>query len=502
MPGSIVEHMAATYQVTPPEPFAFSRPEEWTKWSRRFERFRQASGLKEKDEEAQVNTLIYSMGDEADDIMRSFGLAVEDAKNYSTVLAKFEAHFVKRRNVIFERAKFNMRRQEEGESVDAFITALYGLAEHCGYGNLHDEMVRDRIVVGIRNAALSEKLQLDAELTLEKAVTYVRQSETVKQQQTLLRGGNTEKPDTVIGAVQGTREPGQGSRRQRSSQWTSRGPTQNQCGSSTVCSRCGKFPAHDREHCPAKDAICRKCSKRGHYQAVCRSPAKVGGVQAHTDSSHEVFLGAVETQDREPANPWAVTLQLNVRVIEFQIDTGAEVTVISEHAWRQISCPPLSATQCRLRGPDTHTLSVNGIFTGKHRNGENEAEEEIYVVKRLHTPLLGRPAIDQLGLLARVGTVDRCHQSPKQQFPQLFEGLGKLQGDYNIELEPEAKPYVLSTPRRVAIPLRKAVEQELRRMEALGVIAKVNEPTAWCACMVVVPKANGKVRICVDLTQN
>ena len=203
-----------------------------------------------------MNTLIYSMGDEADDIMRSFGLSVEDAKNYSTVLAKFEAHFVKRRNVIFERAKFNMRRQEEGESVDAFITALYGLAEHCGYGNLHDEMVRDRIVVGIRNAALSEKLQLDAELTLEKAVTYVRQSETVKQQQTLLRDGNTMKPDTVIGAVQGTREPGQGSRRQRSSQWASRGPTQNQCGSSTVCSRCWKFPAHDREHCPAKDAIC------------------------------------------------------------------------------------------------------------------------------------------------------------------------------------------------------------------------------------------------------
>ena len=38
-------------------------------------------------------------------------------------------------------------------------------------------------------------------------------------------------------------------------------------------------------------------------------------------------------------------------------------------------------------------------------------------------------------------------------------------------------------------------------MEELGVIAKVNEPTAWCAGMVVVPKSNGKVRICVDLTR-
>ena len=88
----------------------------------------------------------------------------------------FDGHFVKRRNVIYERARFNQRVQEPGESVDAFITALYGLAEHCGYAGLHDEMIRDRIVVGLRDAKLSENLQLDPDLTLEKAVTNVRQS--------------------------------------------------------------------------------------------------------------------------------------------------------------------------------------------------------------------------------------------------------------------------------------------------------------------------------------
>ena len=60
-----------------------------------------------------MNTLIYSMGDEADDILRSFGLSEEDSKKYDTVVAKFESHFVKRRNIIFERAKFNMRKQDE-----------------------------------------------------------------------------------------------------------------------------------------------------------------------------------------------------------------------------------------------------------------------------------------------------------------------------------------------------------------------------------------------------
>ena len=109
--------MAATYQV---EPFDFSNPEEWPRWLRRFERFSQASGLTEKSEEAQVNTLIYCMGDKAEDILHSFKLSAEDAKKFDTVKDKFQGHFIKRRNVIFERAKFNSRKQEAGETVDTF----------------------------------------------------------------------------------------------------------------------------------------------------------------------------------------------------------------------------------------------------------------------------------------------------------------------------------------------------------------------------------------------
>ena len=85
----------ATYQVTLPEPFTFTRPEEWQKWIRRFERFRKASGLEAKQEEAQVNTLIYTMGDEADDILRSFSLSEDEQKVHDTVKTRFERHFVK-----------------------------------------------------------------------------------------------------------------------------------------------------------------------------------------------------------------------------------------------------------------------------------------------------------------------------------------------------------------------------------------------------------------------
>ena len=56
----------------------------------------------------------------------------------------------------------------------------------------------------------------------------------------------------------------------------------------------------------------------------------------------------------------------------------------------------------------------------------------------------------------------------------------------------------LPWPRNVPIPLRDKVREELSRMQALGVISPVKEPTEWCAGMVVVPKSSGSVRICVD----
>ena len=81
------------------------------------------------------------------------------------------------------------------------MTALYALAEHCSYGALHDEMIRDPLVVGLQSAKMSEKLQLDSELTLEKAVTQVRQAEAIKQQQTLLRGEPGVQSHLPVGSI-------------------------------------------------------------------------------------------------------------------------------------------------------------------------------------------------------------------------------------------------------------------------------------------------------------
>ena len=85
------------------------------------------------------------------------------------------------------------------------------------------------------------------------------------------------------------------------------------------------------------------------------------------------------------------------------------------------------------------------------------------------------------------------------KFPSLFAGLGTFEGDFKIHLRPDAQPFALHIPSKVALPLHKKVKEGLKRMESLGVISKVDVPTPWCARMVVVPKQDGTVRICMPL---
>ncbi len=130
----------------------------------------------------KVSTLLYCLGDEAEDVLTSTNITADDRKRYTAVVDKLDEFFRVRKNVIYERAKFNRRDQKEGESVETYITELYRLAESCEYGDMKEQLLRDRLVVGIRDTKMSERLQLDADLTLEKAKKSIRQKEAVQKQ--------------------------------------------------------------------------------------------------------------------------------------------------------------------------------------------------------------------------------------------------------------------------------------------------------------------------------
>lgn len=105
--------------------------------------------------------MIYCMRDEADDVLCGLKLTDTDQRLYNKVRDGFQSFFIVHKKVVYEGVCFNMHKQKSNETVDSFVNAHYALAEHCNYGMLYDELIRDRIVVGIADTPLSERMQME-----------------------------------------------------------------------------------------------------------------------------------------------------------------------------------------------------------------------------------------------------------------------------------------------------------------------------------------------------
>lgn len=54
--------------------------------------------------------------------------------------------------------------------MEVLLQSLYKLAQHYEFSNIKDEQIRDRIVIGMLDKDVSQKLKLEADLTLERAI--------------------------------------------------------------------------------------------------------------------------------------------------------------------------------------------------------------------------------------------------------------------------------------------------------------------------------------------
>ena len=180
------------------------------------------------------------------------------------------------------------------------------------------------------------------------------------------------------------------------------------------------------------------------------------------------------------------------------------MTVLSDNVeWlRSISLTEISHT---LRGPGNIRLPVKGQFYATLKYGQTSITEPVYVLHNQTCSLLSRKACVELGLIRRAEKdVEEVNSGPtdfKAEFPSLFTGLGRLKTECHITLRADAKPFCLYNPRKLPHPLLPKVKSQIETMLEQGVISPVTAPTEWCAGIVPVLKPNGKVRICVDLTE-
>ncbi|ROL55227.1 hypothetical protein DPX16_5737 [Anabarilius grahami] len=128
---------------------------------------------------------------------------------------------------------------------------------------------------------------------------------------------------------------------------------------SIPCKRCGKIPSHSKFQCPARQAYCNLCKKKGYYAKVCRSRG-ISEVNMTGDEQEDdmAFLGTVSTEQNDA--PWLIKLKVNDSEVLFKVDTGADVTVVSEDLFKQENFGKLQKTSKILLGPGQDSLQVKG----------------------------------------------------------------------------------------------------------------------------------------------
>ena len=514
----------------------------WTTFKQAWEHYSVAKEVSEKSEKIQVATLLTVMGAEARSVFATFKW--DDAANsekMDLVLKKFDDYCQQKKNVPFERYRFNCRQQENGESYDQYRTALLTLAKHCSFDSVTpDEILRDRLVFGIRDTKVRESLLREKNLSLEKTDEICRAAEITRSQLQTMEQLQAEQPTTIHAFTNQNRKfidrrSAAGRREESSTEPMQKGfQKSNFRHTKRTCEKCGL--RHEPKACPAFGKKCNQCGMSGHFARRCQ--ANVPGRSTYTDVRYldqeeepkeEVF--AVRRGVTRPLSPdQLVTLKVESgSFIRFQPDTGAQCNVLPsktyQRATRDMDFTNVTESTSMLIAYGGARVAVIGETILRVWRGEKSYLLRVKLVDHDDIrPILGRRACigmnivqyidnDQINEPATDGaavfaTEERRYSSSRPRmlskedlflkFPSVFaDTTGEMDGEYHIKLDETVMP-VQHAPRKIPVAIREKVREKLEELEKEGIIQRVTEPTPWISSMVEVVKPNGKIRICLD----
>ena len=477
------------YKLLPPEALNLNGniAENWRRWKQRFDIFSLASGLSEKDAGVQAATFLHVAGPEALEVYNTFSWPnPDDRSKVDKIMETFDQYCNPRKNVTRERHKFNTRNQQPGETIDQYVTDLKTKAQTCKFAELMDGLIRDQIVIvcGIICDKTRARLLKEGELTLQKALGICRVNEATSTQLKTLSSSATSKETHYqeVLAIQKRRQSDK---------------------PKPQCDKCGN-KHHRHQPCPAQGVECYNCGRRNHFAKACQSRTvtkyqkKVHSMtHDNSDTSDDLLIDMVQCSTTKSPD-WKVTLLINHQKIYFKIDTGAQCNVISRQKYQELSSMSLQKSHARPVAFGGQLLNTCGKVTMNCQHKGKHHPVVFEVIDQDNPNILGLKTCVELNLVQQLDAVNNQTADILDTYSDVFEGLGCItDASYHIKIDESAQS-VVHPPRNVPVTLRPKIQQELKRMEKLNIIEKVEEPTDWVNSMVTIVKPNCNLRICID----
>ncbi|XP_072349524.1 uncharacterized protein [Scyliorhinus torazame] len=238
-------------------------------WLRCFEAYLEASSAFAKTDADRLNLLCSRL---------DYGLfdLITGTTTYADAIVKLKSRYA--RTAIYVRHRLASRHQQPGEPLSAFVRDLRALALTCNAPAVSAEqnteaLALDAFVAGIASVPIRQLLLAQTTLTLDTAVTMAEAQQAAYDNNASYTPAQTSYAPAHVPYMAATSLlPAQ----QQPLHVTAHPATPAvKIMPGPQCYFCGQAK-HPRKRCPARDATCSACGKKGHFAKVCHSTAASG----------------------------------------------------------------------------------------------------------------------------------------------------------------------------------------------------------------------------------
>lgn len=434
-------------------------------------------------------------------------------KWYDVAVDKLDEFFEPRHQTTSERRKLRQLKQKSGERFADYIIRLKQQASECGFdrygyeigSTLTEIYLTDAVVEGCTSNEVRRRILLK-DLPFAEIEALGISLEGVDQQ---IEEISTTEPHPKVCRVGQSKQDRGNKQRDVSASFK---PIRDK-----ACYNCGRVGhVAASAACPARGKQCRNCQIFGHFERLCRkrkqpppseqvskqvravedeprpSPVEDGNVkeEAGQDKIYYAFYSGNESN--------VIPCVVGGIELEMLVDSGADANLISNESWcklkeervQVVSSTKGSNRVLKAYGSD-RPLKILGSFVAEIDVGKRRTQAEFLVVEGGQRCLLGDTTAKRLGIL-KVGLDINRVDAPTAPFTTI-KGIKAF-----IHVDPDAVP-VFQPMRRLPLPLETAVNRKLDQLLQRDIIEPKTGPTSWVSPLVVVGKANGEVRLCLDL---
>ena len=473
------------------DPTSPTAAQEWKHWYRTFLNF--LTSVEATRPASSTALPINKMAFLINYISHSAYVCISECNTYEEAIQLLEAQYVKPKNEVFARHLLATRRQKAGETLDTYLQSLKVLSKDCNFKPVTalkycEESIRDAFISGLSSPLIRQRLLENKTLDLTSAFDQARSLEDAQRNSELY---SLQIPHGTVAASVDSSDLG---KTQEDVTYESPNIAASSSTVAEKCYFCGFFK-HLRTKCPARDATCHKCQKKGHFAKVCRSiSAPTKRISAASDSySHS--LAAVVAAAPSSLSPAVTKVLVNGAKCDGLIDSASSLSFVHPKVVEKYKLQVFPANSDVSMASTSLRVDTKGFCkVSLEMDGRKYGDFCLTVFPDLCCDVLLGQDFQKLHesiTLNYGGTLPPlivCSLSPiNVEPPSLFANL-----------KPDCSP-IVGKSRRYSLPDQKFISAEVGRLLKEGIIEPSNSP--WRAQVVVVKCDNRKPRLAIDYSE-